>query len=110
MEGLRQEALDAARARNDQPVVLGQLVDSEDRDDVLQVLVLLEDLLHGARDLVVLLADDHRRKDLGRRGERVDRGIDTDLRDLTREDGRRIEMRERGRGPVSYTHLTLPTK
>ena len=35
------------RARDDrQLVVLGQLVDAEDRDDVLQVLVALQDLLH----------------------------------------------------------------
>src|ERR1039458_2552699 len=98
VEGLREEALDPPRARHDDLVVLGQLVDPEDRDDVLEVLVLLEDLLHGAGDVVMLLADDQRGEDLGRRGKRVDRGINTDLRDLAREDGRRVEMRECGRG------------
>ena len=44
-ERLRQEALDLARAADRQPVLVGQLLDPEDRDDVLQVLVALEHLL-----------------------------------------------------------------
>jgi hypothetical protein len=63
VEGLRQEALDLARARHRDLVVLGQLVDAQDGDDVLQVLVLLEDLLHRARDVVVLLPDHARVQD-----------------------------------------------
>ena len=49
-EGLRQEFLELARARHRQLVVFGQFVDAENRDDVLQVLVALENLLHLARD------------------------------------------------------------
>ena len=56
--GWRQELLDLAGARDDQLVLLGQLVHAEDRDDVLEVLVALQDLLDVARDAVVLLADD----------------------------------------------------
>src|SRR6187402_1869780 len=44
---LREELLDATCARHDDLVLFGELVDTEDRDDLLQLLVLLEDLLHG---------------------------------------------------------------
>src|SRR3954471_24936671 len=60
VERLRQEALDAARAA-DRELVLGRkLVHAQDRDDVAQLLVLLENLLDGARGVVVLFADDVR--------------------------------------------------
>ena len=59
-EGLGEEALDPAGAADDQLVLVGELVDTEDGDDVLEVLVALEDLLHLARRRVVLLADDVR--------------------------------------------------
>ena len=60
MEGLRQEALDLAGARDGQLVLFRELVHAEDGDDVLQLLVALQDLLHLAGDVVVLLADDRR--------------------------------------------------
>src|SRR3712207_3183703 len=41
---LRQEALDASGAVDDDLVLLGELVHPEDRDDVLQLLVALQDL------------------------------------------------------------------
>src|SRR5436190_10745204 len=53
-ERLREEALDAARAHDDALVVVGELLDAQDRDDVLQVGVALQDPLRLARDLVVL--------------------------------------------------------
>src|SRR5262245_53101620 len=52
VERLRQEALDLARARHGHLVVLGQLVHAQDGDDVLELFVLLQHLLHGARRLV----------------------------------------------------------
>jgi hypothetical protein len=45
-ERLGEEPLDLARARDGQLVVFGQLVHAEDRDEVLQILVALEDALH----------------------------------------------------------------
>src|SRR5688572_27496299 len=54
---LREELLDAARAGDDDLVLLRELVDTEDRDDLLQLLVLLEDLLHGGCHAVVVLTD-----------------------------------------------------
>ncbi len=57
---LRQEPLDLPGARHRELVVLRQLIDAENRDDVLQVLVALQNLFHGASDIVVLVADDSR--------------------------------------------------
>src|SRR3954463_658149 len=37
VERLREEALDAPRAADDEAVLVGELVDAEDRDDVLQL-------------------------------------------------------------------------
>src|SRR6185295_12025877 len=48
VERLREEALDLARPPDDDLVLFRQLVDAEDGDDVLQVLVPLQDLLHPA--------------------------------------------------------------
>src|SRR5206468_2185841 len=53
-EGLREELLDLPGAAHGELVVLTQLVDSEDRDDVLQVLVALQDPLDLARHGVVV--------------------------------------------------------
>src|SRR3954449_10143609 len=98
VERLRQEALDLARALHGHLVLVGELVDPEDRDDVLELLVALEDLLDARRDLVVLLADDVRLEDRRGRVERVDRGVDALLRDAAREHRRRVQVREHRRG------------
>src|SRR4051812_42737199 len=95
---LRQEALDLARALHRHLVLVGELVDAEDRDDVLELLVALQDLLDARRDLVVLLADDVRLEDRRGRVERVDRRVDALLRDAAREHRRRVEVREHRRG------------
>ena len=57
-ERLREEALDLAGAGDDELVLLAELVHSQDGDDVLQVLVLLEGGLDLAGHVVVALADD----------------------------------------------------
>src|SRR4029077_14803759 len=67
MHRLREKALDAARARDHQLVVGGQLVHPEDRDDVLEVLIALKNLLHPACDVLMFLADDRRFKNAGGR-------------------------------------------
>src|SRR6478752_3510283 len=94
---LREELLDAARAGDDDLVLFGELVDTEDRDDLLQLLVLLEDLLDGGGHAVVVGADVARVEDAARRRQRVDGRVQTLRRDLPRELGRRVEVRE-GRG------------
>ena len=56
--GLGHEQLDLPGAGDDQLVVVRQLVDAQDGDDILEVLVPLQDLLHTAGDAVVALTDD----------------------------------------------------
>src|SRR3954468_21614098 len=57
-ERLREEALDLARPVDGDPVLLGELVETEDRDDVLELLVALEDLLRARGHRVVAVAHD----------------------------------------------------
>src|SRR4051794_13883674 len=94
-ERLRQEALDPTGPVDQDAVLLGQLVDAQDGDDVLQVLVALEDLLHAAGDVVVVLAQVARVEDPRGRVERVDSRIDAELGDRPREHRRRVEVGER---------------
>src|SRR4030095_6556970 len=56
-ERLTEEALDLTSAINRQLVLRRELVHAQDRDDVLQVLEALQDLLHPPRHVVVLLPD-----------------------------------------------------
>src|SRR3954468_23142880 len=56
VERLAQEALDLTGALHGHLVVVAELVDAEDRDDVLQLLVALQDRLDLVGDVVVLLA------------------------------------------------------
>ena len=94
---LREEPLDLAGARDDELVLVGQLVHAEDRDDVLQVLVALEHLLHRRRDRVVLVGDDPGLERAGGRVERVDGRVDPLLDDRAREHGGGVEVGERVR-------------
>src|SRR5919109_5268908 len=94
---LRQEALDLARPLNDQLLLVCQLVEAEDGDDVLKVLVGLQDLLHARRGAVVVVRDDSRLQCAREGVERVDRGIDALLDDRARQNGGRVEVRERVR-------------
>src|SRR3954463_15075214 len=94
---LRQEPLDATGTVHEDLVLLGQLVDTEDRDDVLQLLVALEDRADPDRGAVVLLRDVTRVEDARGRGQRVDGRVDTHRGDVTGELGRRVEVRERRR-------------
>ena len=57
LERLRHETLDLAGTLDGQLVLLGQLVHSENGNDILKGLVVLEDLLHSGGDIVVLNAD-----------------------------------------------------
>ena len=98
VERLRQEALDLARALHEHAVLVGQLVDAEDGDDVLQLAVALQHLLDLVGDVEVLLADDLGLEDRRRRVERVDRRVDALLGDRPRQRRRRVEVGEHRRG------------
>ena len=100
-ERLREEALDLAGAGDRLLVLVGELVDAEDGDDVLQLLVALQHLLDLGRGAVVLLADDVGLEDRRGRVERVDRRVDPFLGDRPRERRGRVEVGEhRGRRRV----------
>jgi len=62
---LRKELLDLARALNYQLVFIRQFVQPEDRNDVLQILVALQDLFDLLRGVVMIFADDARIEDAG---------------------------------------------
>ena len=89
---LREEPLDLARTGDDELVLVGELVHAQDRDDVLQILVPLEDLLHLRRDGVVLGRDDSRLEGTRDGVERVDGRVDPLLDDRPREHGGRVEV------------------
>src|SRR4051794_3897666 len=103
-ERLAHEPLQSARARDGRLVLLGQLVDPEDRDDVLEVAEALEDTLRLLRHVVVVVAHDERVEDARRRRQRVDGRVDAQLRDGPLEADRRVEVgegrRRRGVGVV----------
>src|SRR5207247_8912215 len=90
----RQELPNLARARDGQSLVFRELVDPEDGDDVLQVLVALQNLLHLTGDAVVLVPDDARIENPGRRRQRIDRRIDAELGTGARQGGRSIAVRD----------------
>ena len=100
-ERLGEEALQAPRPAHDHLVLLGQLVDAEDGDDVLQLLVALEDVLDLLGHLVVLVAHDRGVEDGRRRGQRVDRRVDALRGERAGELHRRVEVgKDRERGGV----------
>src|ERR1700694_1173187 len=79
---LRQKALNLPRPR-DRKLVLGrELVHAQNGDDVAQLLVALQGLLHASSSRVVLLADDVGIELTRRRIQRVDRGIDAERGDI----------------------------
>src|SRR5262249_41808564 len=86
---------------DDELVLLAELVDTEDRDDVLKVLVLLQDRLDAHRGFVVVLRDVARVQDAGRGVQRVHGRVDALLGDRTGQNRRRVEVGEGGgRGRV----------
>src|SRR5689334_2661557 len=91
-EGLREEFLDFAGARDAQLVGVGELIHAENVDDVLEILVRLQDFLHPLRNIVMLVADDARLEDARSRIKRIDRGIDAEFRNLAAQNGRGVEM------------------
>ena len=97
-ERLAHEPLEPSGASHGRLVLLGQLVDAEDRDDVLEVAVALQDALGLLRHVVVLLPDDQRVEDARGGGQRVDRRVDAELGDVALEADGRVEVREGRRG------------
>ena len=95
VERLREESLELPRTGHDQLVLFGELLDTENGDDVLQFLVALQDALDRLGDLVVLLAHHVGVQDPRRRSQRVDGGIDAERGDLSRKVCGGVQMCER---------------
>ena len=98
MEGLGQEPLDLTGAVNGQLVVLVQFLHAQDGDDILQLFVALQHLLHLTGHVVVLLAHDVGIQDAGGGLQRVHRRVDAQLRDLAGQHGGGVQMGEGGGG------------
>src|SRR5215472_13226802 len=92
-----QEPLDPPRPPDGDLVLLGQFVDTKDRDDVLEFLIALEDPQHLARDVVVFVPDVLGVHDPGGGLQRVHRREDPLLGDRPGQRGGRVQVGERGR-------------
>src|SRR5439155_11487348 len=97
-ERLRHETLNPARSSHDKLVLFGELVHAENRDDVLQLLIPLQNALHIGRYLIVAISDELRVENSGRGSKRIDGGINTELGDRARQYHCRVEVSERSRG------------
>src|SRR5579884_1849378 len=97
VERLRKEALDFAGARYGQLVFVGEFVDTQNRDDVLEVFVALQDLLDRLRRVVVFVSENARIQNARRGRQRIDRRVDTQFRNGTRQVGGRVQVSECGR-------------
>ena len=101
VERLGHEFLDFTGAGDGQLVVLGELVHTEDGDDVLESLVVLEELLDLTGDLVVGVTDNTGVHHTGSGVEGVDGGVDAELSNVTGEHSGGIQVSEGGgRGGV----------
>src|SRR5690606_177735 len=89
--------LDTTGAGDRDLVLFGELVHTEDGDDVLQFLVLLQDSLHLVGDAEVLVTDDRSLQDSRGRGQRIHGRVDTQLRDRAGQLGGRVQVGEGGR-------------
>jgi hypothetical protein len=81
-----------------QLVLFRQLVHTQDSNDILERLVVLEDLLDGGGNIVVLLANDTGVQHTGLGVEGVDGGVDTQLSDGTRQHSCGVQVSEGGGG------------
>ena len=90
-ERLRKEAFDLASTRDGLLILVGEFFDAQDGDDVLQFLIALEHGFHGARNAVMLLAQNARIENAREAGQRIDSGINAALDDLPAEVGGRVE-------------------
>uniref|UniRef100_A0A182P1D5 Prokaryotic-type class I peptide chain release factors domain-containing protein n=1 Tax=Anopheles epiroticus TaxID=199890 RepID=A0A182P1D5_9DIPT len=96
LERLRQETLDLAGAGDRQLVLLGQLIHTQDGNDILQGLVVLQNLLHATGNVVVLGTDDVRVHDTRGRIQWIDSRVDAQLGNGTRQYSGGVQVSESG--------------
>jgi peptide chain release factor 1 len=95
-EGLGKESLNLTGTLDSKLVSLRQLIHTQNGNDILKRLVRLEGLLDLGSNIVVLLANDGdiQKTRLGIKG--IDSGVDTQLRNGTRQDGGGIQVSKGG--------------
>ena len=98
LERLRKEPLNLPSSGDLKLVFLGQLVHTQNSDDVLQRLVVLEDLLHTSGDLVMLGSNDVRVHDTAGGVKRVDSGVDSTLGHGSGQHSGGVQVSESGGG------------
>src|SRR5204863_9174465 len=79
VERLREETLDLTGARDGNLLIFTELINTENRNDVLQIFVRLECLLDHLRNIIMFLPDNARVKNARGRSEGIDSGINTDF-------------------------------
>lgn len=97
-EGLGQETLELTGTLDSKLVSLRQLIHTQNGNDILERLVLLEHLLDTGGDVVVLVTNDTGVEHTGLGVERVDSGVDTQLGDTTGQDSGGVQVSEGGSG------------
>lgn len=97
-EGLGQETLDLTGTLDGELVGLGEFVHTQNGNDVLEGLVLLENLLHTGGGVVVILSDDTGIEHTRLGVKWVDSGVDTQLRNTTRQHSGGVQVSEGGGG------------
>merc|ERR1739844_611711 len=96
LERLGEESLDLPGPGHLDLVLLGQLVHSEDSNDILERLVVLEQLLDTSGDLVVLTTDDVGVHDTAGRVEGIHSRVDTSLSNRSGEHSGGVQVSEGG--------------
>merc|ERR1739844_670593 len=102
LERLGEESLDLPGPGHLDLVLLGQLIHTEDSNDILERLVVLEELLHTSGHLVVLATDDVGVHDTAGGVEGIHSGVDSSLGNRSGEHSGGVQVSEGGgRGGVS---------
>merc|ERR1739844_41291 len=101
LERLGEESLDLPGSGHLLLVFLGQLVHTEDSNDILERLVVLEDLLHTSGHLVMLATDDVGVHDTAGGVQRIHGGVDSSLGNRSGEHSGGVQVSQGGsRGRV----------
>merc|ERR1719242_2848502 len=96
LERLGEESLNLSGSGDLELVLLGQLVHTQDSDDVLERLVVLEQLLDTSSNLVVLTTDDVRVHDTAGGVERIHSRVDTSLSNRSGQHSGGVQVSEGG--------------
>ena len=94
VEGLREELLHLPGARHRELVIFTQFVETKDGDDVLQVFIALQQLLHALGHIVMLLPHDARIENARGGSQRIHRRINPNLGQRSGEHRGRVKMCE----------------